>query len=457
QELTHWANTHHQLKLRVIHAQGGMGKTRFAFELADQLRQQGWQAGEMPNLDSRATWHLGNKGLLLIIDYPEEKGSDISTLIDDLAQLELPENARLRILLVSRRAELPELPGKLEANYDPAYELKPLDTQNSHSNNDAKNHVNNYAWALFQSASRAMQKLQQQGEQQSKQQDKKQGLISEQQFQDWLASDALHTRPLFILAFARHLIDSPEQTRLQGANIIKALVQRETRRLRQEAEKKGLDADAIMLLKALAGISGGINRTTLEKLHATPDPDVKLPKLNATLTQSTLWDDDSHSIPALEPDLLAAELLQSELDKEHLQAGKWLYQVISIRSDDDDDNASANDNNSQQQALERLIRLISDERNVLKNQQNTAPITALQDYVRGHSERCKALKTLLYMKNPTQILLPLAITVSQQTLQDCDDPEQQALILNNLSVSLAGTGERQQGLKAIQRAVKIYE
>lgn len=115
------------------------------------------------------------------------------------------------------------------------------------------------------------------------------------------------------------------------------------------------------------------------------------------------------------------------------------------------------DKNTQDQGLQRLIRLVFDEWTVLKNQQKTPLMYALQGYIEGNSQRCKSLETLVYLDNPTQVLLPLAITVSQQQLEDYDDLEQQARILNNLSVRFAEAGEHQQGLEASQRSVEIYE
>ena len=380
EEFLQWASSNFQLKFRILHAQGGMGKTRFAFELAEQLIQQGWNAGEMLQLDSRCTYRLGNgeqdnKGLLLIIDYPEEKGNAIKTLIEELAHLQLPEHARLRILLLSRRAELTGIPGKLEAKYDLPYELLPLNA----SADKTTSTQTDYAWQLFQSALHTMQSLQQASK------PKADSILTEASFQHWLKTDPLHKLPLFILAFARHLLDHPEDTQLQGAAIIRALVQRETRRLREEAEAKGLNpnsVDGILLLKALAGITGGIDRATLEQLRRTENPEVTLPAFNSQLTESTLWDSETQSIPALQPDLLAAELLQSELNKDHLQAGKWLFQCITQASQASQISQTKNNSDkTQQQALERLIRLISDDQMVLKNQQTTPLITALVGYI----------------------------------------------------------------------------
>ena len=423
-ELLQWADSDSVFKLRILHGEGGVGKTRFGFELADRLRKQGWNAGAMAELDSSCTYELGKKGLLLIIDYPEEQGGAIKKLVNDLARLELPPKTRLRILLLSRRPELPELPGKLEANYDPPFELSPLGQGEE------------FAWELFSAGLAAMQKLQSGSEKQ---------LLDREQFQEWLGSNPLHNRPLFLLAFARNLLEAPGQARLQGPAVIEALVRRESRRLRDEAEAKGLDGDGVLLLKSLAAVTGPIDRPMLEKLRSVPDPEISLPPFGRVLTGSTLWDRNNKAITPLQPDLLAAWLLQSELAGDHLQGGKWLYQAVTPK-----------DKNSQKQALQRLIRLLADGRFILDRAETTL-MAALVDYVQEQPERCNALEVLVDMEQPTLFLLPLAITVTRHWLENCDDPVEEARILNNLSVDLAESGERAEGLAAIKRSVEIRE
>ena len=275
--------------------------------------------------------------------------------------------------------------------------------------------------------------------------------LTQEQFKQWLEQNSLHSRPLFILAFALHLLNQPEQHKLIGAEIIKSLVERESRRLREEAKSKDMDADGIMLLKALAGITGGINKTVLETLQKTPDAEVDLPILR-DLSQSSLWDQKSLSIPPIQPDLLAAQLLQNELGRDYLQAGKWLYQSLI-----------ENDKNRQREAIDRLGRLIFDYHYTLNSQQQeshyqkTDLMTALVQTIEANQESCQTLKTIVYMENLTQPLLPLAIAVSKQMIDTCEDKEEQALLLNNLSNHMAKLGQREQGLEAIRRAVEIRE
>jgi hypothetical protein len=366
-EMMQWAQSDFPLKMRIIHAQGGIGKTRFAFELAEKLKQQGWKAGQMLRPDAKVCYEVGEKGLLLIIDYPEEQGNALATLVKQLARMEMPKAIKLRILLLSRRDKLAELPGELDYRYDPPYALAPL------------NNTNDYAWQLFQSALQTMQ----QQHQHNKHESDPELPFTQEQFEQWLEQNSLHSRPLFILAFALHLLNQPDQHKLAGAEIIRQLVARESRRLREEANSKGMDADGFMLLKALAGITGGINKSVLEILQATPDAKVDLPTLR-DLSQSSFWELKSQSIPPLQPDLLAAQLLQNELNKDYLQTGKWLYQSL-IESDE----------NRQREALDRLGRLIFDYHYTLKSQQQEAPlekknlIAALVQTIEANQDRCQ--------------------------------------------------------------------
>lgn len=410
-----------------------MGKTRFAFELAEKLKQQGWKAGQMLQPDAKVCYEVGEQGLLLIIDYPEEQGNALATLVKQLARMEMPETIKLRILLLSRRDKLAGLPGELDYRYDPPYALAPL------------NNTNDFAWQLFQSALQTMQQEQKEHESDPELP------LTQAQFEQWLEQNSLHSHPLFILAFALHLLNYPDQHKLAGADIIRQLVARESRRLREEANSKGMDADGIMLLKALSGITGGINKSVLEILQTTSEAEVDLPTLRS-LSQSSLWDQQSLSIPPLQPDLLAAQLLQNELDKDYLQTGKWLYQSL-LESDE----------NRQREAIDRLGRLIFDYHYTFKSQQQESSrekidlVAALVQTIGANQQCCQTLKTIVYMKNLTQPLLPLAIAVSKQMIDTCEDKEEQALLLNNLSNRLAESGQREQGLAAIRRSVEVRE
>jgi hypothetical protein len=56
---------------RLVTGEGGAGKTRIAAEAARRLKKKGWTAGFLPRSDVHYT--VGEKGLFLILDYPEEQ------------------------------------------------------------------------------------------------------------------------------------------------------------------------------------------------------------------------------------------------------------------------------------------------------------------------------------------------------------------------------------------------
>ena len=91
---------------RLVTGPGGAGKTRLAAEAARILRQRGWSAGFLPR-DAKHSQIIDvsdrdGGGLLLAIDYPEERPGLVEDLlkhITDIANPPLP----IRFLLLSRR------------------------------------------------------------------------------------------------------------------------------------------------------------------------------------------------------------------------------------------------------------------------------------------------------------------------------------------------------------------
>jgi hypothetical protein len=58
---------------RLVTAEGGAGKTRLAAEAARILHANGWVAGFLPRHGNQFNFNVGDKGLFLILDYPEEQ------------------------------------------------------------------------------------------------------------------------------------------------------------------------------------------------------------------------------------------------------------------------------------------------------------------------------------------------------------------------------------------------
>ena len=70
-----WVHDADPISVRLISGRGGAGKTRMAAEVIQRLRAEGWSAGFLPNeaTSGRLLQGEGSKGLLLVVDYPEER------------------------------------------------------------------------------------------------------------------------------------------------------------------------------------------------------------------------------------------------------------------------------------------------------------------------------------------------------------------------------------------------
>lgn len=57
-DLLQWTTTGPRISLKLIHGEGGVGKTRLAFEVACKLREQNWEAGQLARLGMAAPFVL---------------------------------------------------------------------------------------------------------------------------------------------------------------------------------------------------------------------------------------------------------------------------------------------------------------------------------------------------------------------------------------------------------------
>ncbi len=88
---------------RLITGEGGAGKTRLAAEAAKVLRDRGWTAGFLPRHRNAFNFAVGDKGLFLVLDYPEEQPARTAAILKDLAERKTAPYP-LKILFVSRRS-----------------------------------------------------------------------------------------------------------------------------------------------------------------------------------------------------------------------------------------------------------------------------------------------------------------------------------------------------------------
>ena len=143
-ELDRWGDDEARVAVRLLHAEGGVGKTRLAIEWILQRRAAHWAAGFLPkdvpgNWFDRL-WALGQQ-VLVVIDYAESR-SDLRAVISRM--LRYSQNAstgklrRMRLLLLARNSgdwwqSLTQTDVALGAwlNATPPYKLPPLATEKS--------------------------------------------------------------------------------------------------------------------------------------------------------------------------------------------------------------------------------------------------------------------------------------------------------------------------------------
>jgi hypothetical protein len=107
-ELRGWCMGVGRVRARLIHAPGGMGKTRLAIELCRQMRGKGWRAGFVPKLlgvDRFATLVEGEQPARAVLDDAEsrERLGDLMELA--AAQRGKWSKKRLRLILLARNAD----------------------------------------------------------------------------------------------------------------------------------------------------------------------------------------------------------------------------------------------------------------------------------------------------------------------------------------------------------------
>ena len=105
-QLHDWLDSPPDRSIQLIYGKGGVGKTRLAFHFAEEIPEKDWQAGQ-PDKDIAGDWVAGDKGMLLIIDYPEERQHLASQLVGAIK--DMPDSRKkLRLLLISRNRDFLE-------------------------------------------------------------------------------------------------------------------------------------------------------------------------------------------------------------------------------------------------------------------------------------------------------------------------------------------------------------
>ena len=172
---------------RFVTGEGGVGKTRLAAEIADELRKEGWAAGFV-NLRSPGAYFANKSGTLILIDYPEELREGVRALLENLSRVETKH--RIRLLFLSRRGwdiweqEIARADGAITY-----FDREPVELQLL---------AGDAPYKAFQSAQQRLA-------------DKKKikpNVITEDSFDEWLGTADIHQRPLSPISQVNSIFDA---------------------------------------------------------------------------------------------------------------------------------------------------------------------------------------------------------------------------------------------------------
>lgn len=107
EDLRLWLGSADGVLARLVHAQGGQGKTRLAAQVADQSVAAGWVAWrvmEAPQTGAPSQAEIaGQRGVLAIVDYADRwPNSHLLALMADMRALNLRTGIAVRVLLLAR-------------------------------------------------------------------------------------------------------------------------------------------------------------------------------------------------------------------------------------------------------------------------------------------------------------------------------------------------------------------
>ena len=421
--LKEWAYSDRPISAKFVVGEGGVGKTRLAAELAEELRKAGWAAG-FPDLRNPSAYFAHTPGTLLIVDYPEELPGGLESLFTGLARLEESQSNRLRVLFLSRREADAWRELALDTNADAMIDWLPV-------------HIGplqgEAAYAAFHSAL----------ERAAEAEDTVPPPVSVEVLDAWLGHAPENDRALFIVAAALFCALHPDVPLVdyKGRDVLTALVERELARLRRTSKGVGLRTNALSELLAFAAIRDGLDPDAVSGLASQSELHVQFPQWPTIVEKlgPTSWLSDD-GVVAPKPDILAACLVVEVFRSNQKRAPDWLWAAI-------EDDVPAR--------LETLGRLIHDAETVLGLHTHR-----LSDWLvlafEGHPTRCfHAVPFVIEVILPVG-LMPLDVAVWKTLADVADDNDEKSRWLTNLSVARASVGDNVGALEAIREAVDIY-
>lgn len=312
-DLLDWATGGGGVELRFLNGPGGSGKSRLAAEVATDLTAKGWTAGLAKTGADELLPKATGKQLFLIVDYPEDDPEATRRVLDALIELPVGTGP-VRVLLVSRYSQ-----ERWEEQNSPLNsQLISLRPKSAPLTLTLQRLSDEEAVELFR---RTLDKyVEVSGEVAI--------AVSEESILEWLRKgrdkDLFHL-PLFLVGAAIHcVLTGGHRIDLTSADVMRALVSRETRRMREFGHEDRL----VERLVTLATLRLGLEAVDLRTIQQAQLPGLSFTGKDIVDWAKTLdwWSGDA--LQPLRPDPLGAALVFEVLKDRTQDAPAWLWSVL---------------------------------------------------------------------------------------------------------------------------------
>ncbi len=417
-----WAKSSLPISVKFVCGPGGAGKSRLAAQFGDSLQKQKWAAGFVRLGMTQRFQVTKRRGILLIVDYPEENPEGVSELLRDLGEMQC--DCPLRVLFLTR--EPPDRWERVVLGRETRdfVDLRPVEVGTL---------AGPSAFRLYLSALGEAARLF----------NTVPIHLSEADLTAWLEDAPENNRALFVLALAVHSAKNLEDNvvRYSGPEIVQALAKREYERLSGRGQRRKLDCpDSFARLLAMAAFADELSIPQVEKLagNSLVQLGFRSPaEMRSQLRLSGIL--SGEVITAPKPDIVAAAFVICVLGEAPELAPELIWAALEPDLEG---------------GLRRLARLNHDAEVVLGIRAHTIK-KWLAEAVRGQPQRCSLLDSVFRDELPLG-LVDAAIAAGQTLLDTNPDDEEKARLQNNLSVGLAASGDNPRALEVIHEAVQIY-
>lgn len=332
-----WQNDVPLISCACVIGKGGAGKTRLVKHFAETINKDDWTAGfiNFNDLVSKTILQCGHKGILLLIDYPEEQLLSVTTLFSKLQSLDTC-GKKLRIILIARNGNFLDKISNKARHF-------------IHSSIYLEDFSNDYeeCFGLYEAAFLKLSGLK--NEDGTLNKAKSIPDILKRNFKIWF-DHSEQTTPLTIMLLAYYNVDNQSGDNksnqiLNNHELIRYLTIREEEYIQKsilsfnECIRKTHDPDlkpisprGTILVIAVAAIPQKLSFKNYVRFKADIDAETTTysPPDIQQLKSLQIWNDGE--LVCIEPDILAADFLLYTLNKyAENELPKWIYCYLGMK------------------------------------------------------------------------------------------------------------------------------